>query len=211
MALSSSKSSYIALTVLFVCIFIGFGTLGMKYSTIPSEEAASVESSGQALIGGNFALQTAHGKPYTQENLKGHYSLVFFGFSNCPDMCPTALSAVTATLEALPESVATQITPVFISVDPTRDTPEALAKYAENFHPSLVSLTGTPEAVKEAADAFKVFFSKADVMKDQDGNYMVNHSGYLYLMDTNGAYLKHFPHTVTPEELGIALQQAVGK
>ena len=217
MTTPSSKKNYILLIVLLAGVVLGFGLLGNRQSATTLQaievegESGEVTQSGQALIGGDFALTTSKGEPYTQENLKGHYSFVFFGFSNCPDMCPTALSTITSALEAAPKDVANQFTPVFISVDPERDTAAKLNEYAANFHPSLIALTGSKDEVKQAADAFKVFFSKADVMQDKDGNYLVNHSGYIYLMGKNGEYLKHFPHTISSDDLVMALEETLQK
>lgn len=157
-------------------------------------------------IGGAFSLVDQNSAPYTEENLKGKYSLVFFGFTHCPDMCPMALSNITNALELMLPEHAERITPVLISVDPKRDTPEVLKEYAAGFHPSLVALTGSQEQVNEAAATFKVYHQVADPsVKD----YMVNHSGFIYLMDTDGEYVKHFSHTTPPEEMAVELEQIV--
>lgn len=170
------------------------------------QEQAEVQSSGTAAIGGEFSLVDQNGNGFTQEDLKGHYSLVFFGFANCPDMCPTALTSITQAMELLPEDIASRIIPVFITIDPKRDTPEALKNYATNFHPRLVALSGTQEQTAQAANAFKVYHQVADpTVKD----YMVNHSGFIYLMDENGNYVRHFSHTTAPEAMVENLRSVV--
>lgn len=177
--------------------------------TAASQEQAKetqVRSVGEAAIGGEFALEDQNGNTFTQENLKGHYSLVFFGFANCPDMCPTALTHITQAMELLPEEIANRITPVFITIDPKRDTPEALKAYAANFHPRLVALSGTREQTTQAASAFKVYHQVADPSVE---DYMVNHSGFIYVMDEEGKYVRHFPHTATPEAMAEDLRSIV--
>lgn len=168
--------------------------------------SGEVTTTGKAAIGGDFTLTDQNGAPYTQDNLLGHYSLVFFGFSNCPDMCPTALTTITSALDSLPEDVAARITPVFITVDPERDTQAALAEYASNFHPSLVALTGSKEATDDAAAEFKVFHQKGD---PQAEDYMVNHSGYIYVMNPQGEYAKHFAHTTPAQTIAAQMQTLV--
>jgi cytochrome oxidase Cu insertion factor (SCO1/SenC/PrrC family) len=193
------------ITAVIVAAAIYIGTQNMSGApTTPSHEAHSSHT-GPA-IGGEFALTDTEGKPYTQENLKGQYSLVFFGFSNCPDMCPTALSTITAALDTMRDESAEKITPILITVDPERDTPEALKAYKANFHPRMVALTGTQEQVDQAASAFKVYHQKSDP-KTED--YMVNHSGYIYMMNPEGEFIKFFRHTVAADTLAIELEQIV--
>lgn len=165
-----------------------------------------VKTSGAALIGGEFALTDQHNASYTHEDLNGQYSLVFFGFTHCPDMCPTALSNITLALDAMPVETAEKIVPILITVDPERDTPEVMKAYAENFHPSLVALSGSPERIAQAATSFKVFHQIADPSVE---DYMVNHSGYIYVMNPQGEYESHFNHTTPPEEIAAKMQQLV--
>jgi cytochrome oxidase Cu insertion factor (SCO1/SenC/PrrC family) len=170
------------------------------------QKQAEVQSSGTAAIGGEFSLIDQNGNTFTHENLKGHYSLVFFGFANCPDMCPTALTSITQAMELLPEDTANRITPVFITIDPKRDTPEALKAYAANFHPRLTALSGTREQTMQAATAFKVYHQVADPSVE---DYMVNHSGFIYVMDEQGNYVRHFSHTTAPDAMAEDLRSTV--
>lgn len=170
-----------------------------------AHNAAAQEVSGKPAIGGDFSLTTQSGKQFTEANLKGRYSLIFFGFSNCPDMCPTALATITEALNSLPEAVSKEIQPVFITVDPERDTVEQLAEYSKNFHPSLISLTGSKEETEQAARAFKVYFQS--LPKEAGGEqYQVNHSGYIYLMDKNGQFKKPFAYDIAPDALAEQLK-----
>lgn len=177
-----------------------------SHTITASQEQAEVRSTGTAAIGGEFSLIDQNGNGFTHENLKGHYSLVFFGFANCPDMCPTALTNITQAMESLPEGVANRIAPIFITIDPKRDTPEALKAYAANFHPRLIALSGTREQTTQAAGAFKVYHQVADPSVE---DYMVNHSGFIYVMDEKGNYVRHFSHTTAPENMAEALRSIV--
>lgn len=170
--------------------------------------ASSPTTSGEATIGGNFTLTDTDGKPFTNELLKGKYSLVFFGFTRCPAICPTALSGITQALNLLGADAA-KVTPVFVTVDPERDTPEVMKEYATHFHPSLVALTGTPEQVTQAEQAYKVYASKQPLEGSED--YTMDHSGYIYLMDKNGRYAAHFAHDIAPEDLAEALKPYLAK
>jgi cytochrome oxidase Cu insertion factor (SCO1/SenC/PrrC family) len=151
-----------------------------------------------AAIGGDFSLTDQNGQTVTNESLKGKLRLVYFGFTFCPDICPTALLAMAEAAKQLGNKAPAQI---FISVDPERDTVEHLKEYAENF-PGLIALTGSAESVKQAARAYKVYYKK----NGEDKNYLIDHSGFIYLMDKEGNYLAHFPHNATPDKIVTAIQ-----
>ena len=153
---------------------------------------------GKALIGGEFTLTNHAGETFSNKDLLGKHSLVFLGFTHCPAICPTAMLSVTNAMNQLGEK-ASEVTPVFISVDPERDTPERLKEYFADYHPSIVGLTGTPEQVKQVAAAYKAYY--APMTADETGNYDMSHSSFLYLMSPEGEYVAHFPHTVGEEIL----------
>lgn len=151
-----------------------------------------------ASLGGEFSLTDQNGNTVTNESLKGRPRLVYFGFTYCPDICPTALLAMGEAAKRLGDKAPAQ---VFISVDPERDTVAHLKEYAGNF-PGLIALTGSAESVKQAARAYKVYYKK-----NGDGeNYLIDHSGFIYLMDAKGRYLTHFPHDVKPDAIVTAIQ-----
>ncbi len=168
------------------------------------------DASGESHIGGTFALVDTQGKPYDTARLKGGYSLIFFGFTHCPEICPTALSSITQALQVMDKDKAARIIPVFITVDPVRDTPEVMAEYAAHFHPSLVALTGSQEQIKKVIDGYKVYASKHENTDMPDG-YTMDHSGYIYLMDPQGDYVTHFAHTITPQELAEKLSAVIAR
>jgi protein SCO1/2 len=160
-------------------------------------------TSGTAAIGGPFTLTDHHGKRVADTDFGGRYRLMFFGFTHCPDVCPTALQAVTAALAKLGPG-ADAVTPIFVSVDPTRDTPEALAAYLSSFDPRIVGLTGSEAEIAAVAKAYRVYAKKVADAGSADG-YTIDHSALLYLFDRQGAYLTHFSHGSDPDDIAKAL------
>ncbi|PIR34624.1 MAG: hypothetical protein COV36_00455 [Alphaproteobacteria bacterium CG11_big_fil_rev_8_21_14_0_20_44_7] len=123
---------------------------------------------------------------------------MFFGFTNCPDVCPTSLSVLTAALEELGDDAANTQT-IFITVDPERDTPEVMKEYLSNFHPSIKGLTGAPEQIEEVKDKYRVFAARAT--GEAVENYNMNHSAIIYLMDENDNYVTHFSSHDSSEKI----------
>jgi protein SCO1 len=150
----------------------------------------SVETSGKALIGGPFTLTDQTGKTVTDQDFRGRYVLVFFGFTHCPDICPAELQVMSATLDELGPKAA-QVVPVFITLDPERDTQAVVGEYVKNFAPGFVGLTGSPEAIAEAAKAYRVAYSKFQE-DETTGDYSIDHSALVYLMGPDGNYITHF-------------------
>jgi len=184
------------------------------YIVQPDRPAAIVSSetstSGKALIGGPFTLTDQNGQQRSAADLEGHYALIYFGYTYCPDICPTSLSVMTQGLDLLAEdepAKAATVLPVFITVDPERDTVEALASYAGHFHPRLLALTGTPEQVDTAAKAYRIYYQKVE--QEAATEYLMDHSSILYLMGPDGSYLTHFTHNATPQEIAEGLSEAV--
>jgi protein SCO1/2 len=146
-------------------------------------------------IGGPFELVDQHGKPVSDKTFRGRYMLIYFGYGYCPDVCPTELANMAAALDVL-GSKAKDVQPIFITVDPERDTPEFLADYVVNFHPRLIGLTGTPEQVKAAAKAYKVYYAKAK--KPGEADYLMDHTSFVYLMGPEGRFLSLFRGQTDP-------------
>ncbi|MBL8630501.1 MAG: SCO family protein [Rhodospirillaceae bacterium] len=173
----------------------------------PTPRPAVNTVQGSAAIGGAFALVDQKGQTVTADNLKGKYALVYFGFTHCPDICPISLQTITQALY-IAGPFGENVNPIFISVDPERDTPAAMADYIANFHPRFLALTGTPEQVRQASDAYRVYFKKAQ--EQTLGEYMMEHSGFIYFMDDKGAYVTHFGSDATPEQIAARLRQEFG-
>jgi protein SCO1/2 len=164
-------------------------------------------TSGKALVGGPFNLTDDTGKRVTDKDYRGRYMLVFFGFTSCPDICPAGLQLMAAALENLGPK-AKRVAPLFISVDPQRDTPEKLAQYVKNFDPRLVGLTGTPEEIAAATKAYRVYYKK--VPNDAaPGDYGMDHTSIIYLMDPDGAFVTHFTPATTVEDLTAKLDKVL--
>ena len=181
---------------------IGVGALMLNQE---SPNKNRVITSGQALIGGPFELVGKDGKTVTDKDFRGRYMLVFFGFTHCPDICPAELQVMSAALDDLGDK-ADQVVPVFITVDPARDTPELVTAYVENFGPNFVGLTGSLEAVDKAAKAYRVTYQKFQEEGAGD-NYSVDHSALVYLMGPDGKFVTHFPYGTSPEKMADTLRR----
>jgi cytochrome oxidase Cu insertion factor (SCO1/SenC/PrrC family) len=142
-------------------------------------------------VGGPFELTDHTGHARTERDFRGQLMLVYFGFTYCPDICPADLQAIGLALDKLGRD-GDRVQPLFVTVDPERDTAEHLAEYVKLFHPRLIGLTGTLDAIRKAADAYKVYFAKVPIGKDA-GDYTVDHTAFIYLMDRDGNYLGFFP------------------
>ncbi len=150
-------------------------------------------------VGGPFELTDHNGRPRTERDFRGQLMLVYFGFTWCPDICPTDLQAIGQALDKLGRE-ADSVQPLFVTVDPERDTAQHLAEYVPLFHPRLIGLTGSLDAVRKAADAYKVYFAKVPTGKEA-GNYTVDHTAFIYLMDRDGNYLGFFPPGTTADRM----------
>src|SRR5688500_18840838 len=139
--------------------------------------------SGTALVGGPIELVSHKGENVTDKEFRGKYMLVSFGYTYCPDVCPTELQVISAALDELGEK-AKVIQPIFITIDPERDTVATLARYMPSFHPSYIGLTGSPAAVAKAAKAYRVYYSRSE--NKSGGDYLMDHSSIIYLMDKQG-------------------------
>ena len=156
-------------------------------------------------IGGPFTLVDHHGKSRADEEFRGEHLLIYFGYTYCPDVCPTALSDMALVMDALGDEAA-KLRPMFITVDPSRDTPERLKLYVANFHPKLVGLTGSETAVAAAAKAYRVYFAKSNT-EAGSGEYLMDHTSIIYLMGPDGRYLTHFSHGVTAETMAKRIRE----
>jgi protein SCO1/2 len=157
-------------------------------------------------VGGPFALIDHTGKPRTEADFRGKFLLIYFGFTHCPDVCPTDLQAIGLALDQLGK-VAEEVQPLFITVDPERDTPQLLADYLPSFHPRLIGLSGDSTSIRKAARAYKVYYAKVPTADGSD--YTVDHSGYIYLMDRAGQYLGFFPPGTPPDRMADVIRPLV--
>ena len=155
-----------------------------------------------ALIGGPFALQNGDGKTVSDQTLHGRPFLVYFGYTHCPDVCPTELARISDILTKMGDKT---IPALFITVDPERDTPKIMQDYVSSFNPAIVGLSGSPEAVGATEKTFRVFARKGK--RQTDGDYSMDHSSIVYLMDKNGAFVEAFNVERSPEEAAKDLEK----
>jgi protein SCO1/2 len=202
---SSSQKTLGYLFVLLLVAAIGIG------SRVWQRDATSVT------IGGSFTLvRSDTGETVTPASFRGRYMLVYFGYTYCPDVCPTSLSTIAAALDELPDSVMQKITPLFITVDPSRDTVEAIKAYVGFFHPKLIGLTGTQAQTTAAAKAYQVQYS---YVKDGETitaptakmDYTVDHSSLVYLMAPDGSFVRYFEHGTSFQDMAKGITTAMAK
>ena len=154
-------------------------------------------------IGGPFKLTDQNGKQITDRDLKGHPSLVFFGFTHCPEVCPTTLFDISEVLNKLGPDAA-KVNAVFITVDPERDTPPVLKDYLASFNPRLIGVGGDAEELAKVAKEYRVYYKKVPT---KDGDYTMDHTAIVYLMDKNGQFVAPFSLKRKPEEAAAELRR----
>jgi protein SCO1/2 len=152
-----------------------------------------------------FRLRDQSDRPFTLDDLRGRTSLLFFGFTHCPDICPAELQVMSAALDELGAD-ADEVVPIFITLDPERDTPEAVSAYVANFGDNLVGLTGSPEQIAKAAKAYRVSYQK--FQDESMGNdYSIDHSALVYLMGPDGKFITHIPYGTPPDKMAETLRR----
>jgi protein SCO1 len=156
-----------------------------------------------AAIGGPFQLTDQNGKAFTDKNLKGKPTLIFFGYTHCPDVCPTSLFEISEVLRALGKD-ADKVNAVFISVDPERDTTAAMKDYLSSFDPHLEGLSGDPAETAKVITSYRVYAKKVPT---KDGDYTMDHTALIYLMDRDGRFVSPFNLKRTPEEAAVELKR----
>lgn len=183
-----------------VLLFTILGIIQTQKSSQMVAVAQDVPGSQEGLpaIGGSFELVDKEGRAWKDTDFKGKPMLVYFGYTCCPDICPTALSHMTEAVEEL--GGAKVIQPIFVTVDPHRDTLPLLQSFAENFHKDFVMLTGSKDQITQAIKAYRVHAARTSE-KEEDEDYLMDHSSLIYLMDKKGGYRAHFNHQTPPEEI----------
>ncbi len=198
---NKSPRFLLAAALLAGFVILGAGAfLGLALQDSPRGVAGSVLGSA---IGGPFDLVDQNGKPVASADLKGKWLLVYFGYTHCPDACPTALNDMALALDALGPKRG-EVRPVFITVDPERDTPAVLKDYVAAFDAPILALTGTPEQVARAAKGYRVYYAKHP---EPDGGYSMDHSSVIYVMDPKGRFTASFTHQSTPEDIAERLKK----
>ncbi len=158
-------------------------------------------------VGGPFTLINGDGKPVTDRDFRGKYMLVYFGYTLCPDVCPTTLSAVGDALDKM-GAKANEIRPLFITVDPQRDTPALVKQFAAAFGPRIIGLTGSPAQIAAVAKAYRVYYAKHRTGPGPD-DYTMDHSSVLYLMGPDGRFIAPIPADLAPDAMAASLSKLV--
>lgn len=161
-------------------------------------------------IGGEFTLVNADGQTVRNSDFLGRFMFIYFGFSYCPDLCPTELQNMSLALDLVAEtmpSAVQKIQPIFITIDPERDTPATLKQYVDHFYPTMAGLTGSAEQIAAVAKAYRVYYAKA--IQDDSSDYLMDHSSFVYLMGPDGEFRRMFKQNTPPPKMAEALRQTL--
>jgi len=180
---------------------------GVFGQAAPVPSAGGIQMPAGLSLGGPFSLTDHTGRAVTERDFEGRWRLVYFGFTFCPDVCPTELGTIASALDVL-GAEGERVTPILITIDPERDTPAQLADYVHRFHPRLVGLTGTAEQVAEAARRFRVYYARARQVAGSD--YVMDHSSFIYLVGPDSRVRAMFRPETPPEAIAAALRGQMG-
>lgn len=164
--------------------------------------------SGKAQVGTPFTLNNAQGKKVSLADFRGQLVLLYFGYTSCPDVCPTDLLAIAQAMKSLGKA-SEQVQPLFITLDPTRDTPQVLRSYAPAFHPRLIALTGSEEEIRRVAIAYKVFYERTQI--ERAGTYLIDHTAYIFLLNREGKYVMFFPPGTPADRVAAMVREQLAR
>jgi len=182
------------------------GALGAAWVSLVEAPAPKVATSGTAAIGGPFTLVSTNDGNVTDQTYRGKWLLIFFGYTFCPDACPTALNSISVALEKLGVD-AGKLQPLFVTVDPQRDTREVLAEYLKSFDSRIVGLTGSQDQIDRVVKEYRVYVASQKSETQGDDNYLVSHSAYIYLMDPQGKFVNVIQGSEGGEEIATWLRK----
>jgi len=196
---------FVVIVVAIAAVVVGVAA----WFLTPGPSEPPDQSAGMALteadIGGLFQLTDHHGKRVSDDDFRGRYMLVFFGFTHCPDVCPSTLRDISMALDHLGDE-ADAIQPLFITVDPERDDVEAMGDYVTAFDSRILGLTGTREEIDQTTAAYRIYSARIPL---GEGDYTMDHSAFTYLMGRKGEYLAHFSFGVDPEEMAEGIEYTI--
>jgi protein SCO1 len=195
-----NRTVYVVIVVLLAVLLIGAG--GFLWLSGGSHE-------NPLGIGGPFALQNGNNQTVTDKDFRGKYMLVYFGYTFCPDVCPTTLNAVADAMDKLGPA-ASRVQPLFITIDPKRDTPAVVKQYVAAFGPKIEGLTGTPEQIAQVAKEYRVYYAEHRT-GDGANDYTMDHSSVLYLMGPNGDFIAPVRADQSGEEIAANLRKLTGQ
>jgi protein SCO1 len=201
----ASSRQLFAIFVLAVCVFVGAGTFLFFELQTGSRGVARTWLGTE--IGGPFHLVDQNGDTVSDRDLRGKWLLVYFGYTHCPDACPTALNNIALTFRDLTAPLRKEIRPVFITIDPARDTPQVMKSYVAAFDAPILALTGTAAEVAQAAKEYRVYYRKH---AEPGGDYSLDHSSLFYLMDPKGRFAASLDSGDPPAQIEERLEQVIG-
>jgi len=200
---TSRRRRTLCIWLALACVLFS-APIAANEATEPSAtELIEVLLSGRAPVGGPFELTDQTGHRRTDVDFRGKLVVLYFGYTYCPDLCPTELQSISLALDKL-GAAAESVQPLFITVDPERDTPARLADFVSSFHPRLIGLTGSLADIRKTAVAYRTFFVKSGAVTP--GGYSVDHTGFIYLVGKDGRYLGFLPPGLAPDAIADAIR-----
>ncbi len=188
---------------LIIALLAGWGVVWLRGGGKLGLDDIGLAMPGGVSMGGPFTLVNTAGETVTEASFRGRWMLVYFGYTYCPDVCPTELQTMSAALDRL-GPLAEQVVPVFITVDPERDTPAALAEYVKLFDERMLGLTGSKEQIAAAAKSYRVYYARAKAKDMTD--YLMDHSSFIYLIGPDGGFRALFRHGMPAQEMADAMK-----
>jgi protein SCO1/2 len=186
------------------------GALAAAWVSLIAVPMPRVTTSGTAAIGGPFTLVSSNGDPVTEQSYRGKWLLIFFGFTFCPDACPTALYNISVALEKLGAD-AGKLQPLFVTVDPQRDTREVIREYLKSFDSRIIGLTGSQDQIDRVVKEYRVYVAQQKSETGGDGDYLVSHSAYIYLMDPQGKFVNVIQGSEAGEAIAAWLRKQMAR
>ncbi len=196
------KKSTAILAISCLLLATGIGASALLFA--PDISKTKVVSSGTALVGGPFEATNQDGKRVSEQDFLGKYTLFYFGYTFCPDICPAELQVISAALSDI-EGAKDKFNLVFVTVDPVRDTPEIMKQYVAHFWPGTIGLSGSAEDIRKVAAAYRVYYTKAGGENADKDSYLMDHSSITYLMGPDGKFVRHFPFGTSAGDIKKAL------
>lgn len=199
------------LTAFAVLSLIGGAALGalVLRPVVPPGGSYNAPPIGRALVGGPFSLVDQTGKRVTDQDFRGRYMLIYFGYTYCPDVCPASLQVISAALDRIGPD-AGNVTPIFITIDPARDTPAKIGEYVKSFHPGFVGLTGSASEIAAVLKAYRVYANKVPDEKEPSA-YTMDHSSVVYLMGPDGDLVTFMADSTKVDTLATQLRKALAQ